>query len=280
MLGFFCPSRTRPGLSEPLNLSLWSPEEEERGAALIMHQEWLRPCVSGVGEFHGGGMGEGGSLSLYGLPVWLFSSWRTHVAKVILRCVSDRRLAGLTRPCRRLTRLPGWRQKLFLICRLPQRTLRCYINVRLQEAVGQLKAVLSPQIPRSFIPLETFSTTALSTDCFSLKQDQNPVTFLFIKQGNSIHTSLQPPEGAVIINITCIQQCSNQEQQHGFQHAPGGLVSAGLHLSSSHNVFVCNWSYEDKRFLAAIRHTPELNKKEKKHKEKVHFRLWKLQIDS
>lgn len=66
-----------------------------------------------------------------------------------------------------------------------------------------------------FFSLETFSTTALSADCFSLKQDQNPVTFLFINQGNAIHTSLRPPEGAVVINITCTRD-SNQARNTDF----------------------------------------------------------------
>lgn len=120
------------------------------------------------------------------------------------------------RPCRRLLRFRGRSQKLFLICRLPQRTPRRYINVRLQEAVGQLKAVLSFQAPRSFFFffLETFSTTALSADCFPLKQDQNPVTFLFINQGNAIHTLPRPPEGAVVINITCTRDSNQARNTH------------------------------------------------------------------
>lgn len=160
--------------------------------------------------------GEGWGESLRLFTGCLFGS-STHDARTLQKRSSGvsaaAARAGLMRPCRGLPRLRGRSQKLFLICRLPQRTSRCYINVRLQEAVGQLKAVLSFQTLRSFFFF--FFGDFLNNSSQRRLFFAEAGSFLFINQGNTIHASLRPPEGAVVINITCTRD-SNQAQNMDF----------------------------------------------------------------
>lgn len=166
----------------------------------------------------GGGLGRVSS-SLYGLPV-LALPLMTHAHCKGGPLVCQRPPPGRTDET--LQETPeAPRPKPKAVSNLPPPTANTAPLHKRQAAGGcwateSCTLLSSPEELLFFFSLETFSTTAaLSADCFSLKQDQNPVTFLFINQGNAIHTSLWPPEGAVVINIACTRD-SNQARNTDF----------------------------------------------------------------